>query len=78
MRDAGGEPAATELPGPALAHLTTLSALELRLEAAPEHRVSKLSALTPLQERAFELLGSKPHPAPHPEPIAAEPAEPSH
>ena len=30
-----------------LAHLTTLSALELRLEAAPEHRVSKLSALTP-------------------------------
>ena len=61
-----------------LAHLTTLSALELRLEAAPEHRVSKLSALTPLQERAFELLGSKPHPAPPPEPIAAEPAEPSH
>ena len=24
------------------------------------------------------LLGSKPHPAPPPEPIAAEPAEPSH
>ena len=61
-----------------LAHLTTLSALELRLEAASEHRVSKLSALTPLQERAFELLGSKPHPAPPPEPRAAEPAEPSH
>ena len=61
-----------------LAHLTTLSAVELRLEAAPEQRVSKLSALTPLQERAFELLGIKPHPALPPEPMAAEATGPSH
>ena len=37
-----------------------------------------LAHLTPLQERTFELLGTKPHPAPPPEPLAAEPAEPSH
>ena len=58
-----------------LAHLTTLSAVELRLEAAPERRVAKLSAMTAVQERAFELLGIKPHPARPPEPIATEPAE---
>ena len=41
-----------------LGSLSSLTAMEMRLEAAPEHRVRVLSALEPLQERAFELLGS--------------------
>lgn len=49
------------------------------MEAAPEHRVAKLSAMTAVQERvqerAYELLGIKPHPVPVPEPIETEPAE---
>ncbi len=45
-----------------LAHLVTLSAVELQLEVAPQYRVTKLSALTPVQERAFELLEIKPQP----------------
>ena len=56
-----------------LENLATLMAAELRLEAMPEHHVSMLSALTPLQERAFELLGIKPPPAPPPELMAAAP-----
>ena len=58
-----------------LAHLATLSAVELQLAVAPQYRVTKLSALSPVQERAFELLGIKPHPAPKPEPPATETAE---
>ena len=38
-----------------------------------EHRVPKLRGLTPLQERAFQLLGLKPRPAPPPELMAAAP-----
>ena len=37
-----------------------------------------LSALTLVQERPFQLLGIKPHPAPPPEPMAATPRGPSH
>ena len=47
-----------------LGSLSSLTAMELRLEAAPEHRVQLLSALEPLQQRAFELLGIQPHAAP--------------
>ena len=46
--------------------------------AAPEHRVRVLSALEPIQERAFELLEIQPHAAP---PLEEEPdakPEPSH
>ena len=44
---------------------------ELQLEAAPEQRVAAMSAQTPLQQRAFKLLGVKPHPAPPAELLAA-------
>ena len=52
--------------------------MELRLEAAPEHRVRVLSALEPLQERAFELLGIQPDPAPCLEPEQPAKPEPGH
>ena len=47
-----------------LESLSSLTAVELELEGAPEHGVPMLSAMTPLQEQAFELLGISPHPAP--------------
>ena len=58
-----------------LEHLGGLSAAELRLAVAPEQRVGVVSALTPLQKRAFQLLGIKPHPAPPAELLAAEQTE---
>ena len=61
-----------------LGSLSSLTAMELRLEAAPEHRVQLLSALEPLQQRAFELLGIQPHAAPPLEPDRAAQPEPSH
>ncbi len=61
-----------------LGSLSSLTAIELRLEAAPEHRVPVLSALEPLQKRAFELLGIQPHAAPALEVDWGEEPEPSH
>ena len=61
-----------------LGSLSSLTAMELRLEAAPEHRVRVLSALEPLQERAFELLRIQPYAAPPLEPERARKLEPSH
>ncbi len=61
-----------------LGSLSSLTAMELRLEAAPEHRVPVLSALEPLQKRAFELLGIQPHAAPALETDWGEEPEPSH
>ncbi len=61
-----------------LGSLSSLTAMELRLEAAPEHRVPVLSALEPLQKRAFELLGIQPHAAPALEVDWGEEPEPSH
>ncbi len=61
-----------------LGSLSSLAAMELRLEAAPEHRVPVLSALEPHQERAFALLGIQPHAAPPLEPDRAAQSEPSH
>ena len=61
-----------------LGSLSSLTAMELRLEAAPEHRVQVLSALEPLQKRAFELLGIQPHAAPALETDRGEESEPSH
>ena len=61
-----------------LGSLSSLTAMELRLEAAPEHRVQVLSALEPLQKRAFELLGIQPHAAPALETDRGEEPEPSH
>ena len=61
-----------------LGSLSSLTAMELRLEAAPEHRVPVLSALEPLQKRAFELLGIQPHAAPALETDRGEEPEPSH
>ena len=59
-----------------LGSLSSLTAMEMRLEAAPEHRVQVLGALEPLQKRSFELLGIQPHAAP---PLEPEPdAKPSH
>ncbi len=47
-----------------LAGLGTLSAVELKYEQVPGYAVPTLSALEPLHERVFELLGFQPHPAP--------------
>jgi hypothetical protein len=58
-----------------LAHLGGLTVAELQLEAAPEQRVAVVSALTPLQQRAFQLLGVKPHPAPAAEQLTAGAAQ---
>ena len=43
---------------------TSLEREALGDEETPEHGVPMLSAMTPLQEQAFELLGISPHPAP--------------
>ena len=61
-----------------LGSLSSLTAMELRLEAAPDHRVQVLSALEPLHKRAFELLGIQPHAAPALETDWGEESEPSH
>ena len=47
-----------------LAGLGTLSAVELHYAQVPGYAVPTLSKLEPLHERAFELLGFQPHPAP--------------
>ena len=47
-----------------LASLGTLTAVELRIEDVPGHAVPTLSELPPLQKKAFQLLGLRPHPAP--------------
>ena len=47
-----------------LASLGTLTAVELKIEGVPGLAVPTLSELTPLQKRAFKLLGLRPHPAP--------------
>ena len=54
-----------------LEHLGGLTVAELQLEVAPEQRVAVMSAQTPLQQRAFKLLGVKAHPAPAAELLAA-------
>ena len=58
-----------------LEHLGGLTVAELELEVAPEQRVAVVSAQTPLQTRAFKLLGIRPHPAPPAERLTAEDAE---
>lgn len=57
-----------------LEHLAELTAAELQLEVTPEQSVAVVSALTPLQQRAYEL-GVKPHPALAAELLTAGPAE---
>ena len=47
-----------------LGHLSKLSVAELRLAGVPDFRTFKMGELTPLQKRAFQLLGVKPHAAP--------------
>ncbi|MDE0629374.1 MAG: hypothetical protein OXH99_23495, partial [Bryobacterales bacterium] len=47
-----------------LASLGTLTAVELRIQGVPGHAAPTLSELPPLQKRAFQLLGLRPHPAP--------------
>lgn len=47
-----------------LGTLSPLTALELNFEQVPGHVVPTLSEMTPLQRRAFNLLGPRPHPAP--------------
>lgn len=44
----------------------TLPAVELHYAQVPGYAVPTLSKLEPFHERAFELLGFQPHPAPHP------------
>ena len=47
-----------------LASLSTLTAVELVYEQVPGYAIPALSAMTPLQRKAFDLLGLEPHPAP--------------
>ena len=47
-----------------LASLSTLTAVELVYEQVPGYAIPALSAMTPLQHKAFDLLGLEPHPAP--------------
>ena len=47
-----------------LASLSTLTAVELVYEQVPGYAIPALSAMTPLQRKAFDLLGLKPDPAP--------------
>ena len=54
-----------------LEHLAGLTVAELELEVVPERRVAVVSALTPLQKRAFRLPGGQPHPAPWAERLIA-------
>ena len=54
-----------------LASLSTLTAVELVYEQVPGYTIPALSAMTPLQRKAFDLLGLQPHPAP----TLAPPAE---
>ena len=51
--------------------LEGVTAAELRMDALAEHRVSVVSTLTPWRKRVFHLLGTKAHPAPPPEMLAA-------
>ena len=45
--------------------------MELEFEAVPGHVVPTLSRMTPLQKKAFQLLGLRPHSAPRLSPQAA-------
>ena len=47
-----------------LASLSSLTAIELGYEKIPCYGVPMLSKMTPLQAKAFELLGSEQHPRP--------------
>lgn len=47
-----------------LGNLGALTAVELEYAQVPGYAVPTLSELTPLQQRAFELLEAEPHPAP--------------
>lgn len=47
-----------------LQSLSALTAVELSFEQIPGHVVPTLSEMTLLQQRAFQLLGLRPHPAP--------------
>lgn len=47
-----------------LESLGALAAVELEYTQVPSYAVPTLSELTPLQQRAFELLEAEPHPAP--------------
>ena len=47
-----------------LGNLGALTAVELEYAQVPGYVVPTLSELTPLQQRAFELLEAEPHPAP--------------
>lgn len=47
-----------------LGSLGTPTAVELEYAQVPGYPVPTLSDLTPLQRRAFELLGAEPYPAP--------------
>lgn len=47
-----------------LGSLGALTAVELAYTQVPSYAVPTLSELTPLQQRAFELLEAEPHPAP--------------
>ena len=54
-----------------LGSLGGLTAVELEYAQGPGYPVPTLSEPTPLQRRAFELLGAEPHPAPAPSGLPA-------
>ena len=54
-----------------LESLGALAAVELESKPVPGHAVPTLSKMTPLQKKAFDLLGLWPHPAPWLSPKAA-------
>lgn len=77
LRSRQGDPSLRSFPDPR-GSLSSLTAMELRLKAAPEYRVPVLSALEPLQQRAFEPVGIQPHAAPSLQEQRATQPEPSH